>query len=101
MQKLSQPLLLVEAMCSHSAGLQHPWLIHCTCASCRADNALYLAVTRVILMDMYNHLAPQDKQYFRESREALFGQKLEEVGAQDPYLSDQLHHSHQSQIHGI
>ena len=40
---------------------------------------MYMAITVVILMDMYNHLAPQDKEYFRASREALFGQKLEEV----------------------
>lgn len=42
---------------------------------------MYMAITVVILMDMYNHLAPQDKEYFRASREALFGQKLEEVSS--------------------
>lgn len=46
----------------------------------RADNAMYMGITLVILMDMYNHLAEKDKKYFRESREAMFkGQKLEDV----------------------
>ncbi|KAK9826572.1 hypothetical protein WJX74_003460 [Apatococcus lobatus] len=49
-----------------------------------ADNNMYMAITVVILMDMYNHLAPQDKDYFRKSREALFGQKLEEVCKDSP-----------------
>ncbi len=52
---------------------------HCDIVS-RADNAMYMGITLVILMDMYNHLAEKDKKYFRESREALFkGQKLEDV----------------------
>ncbi|DBA85417.1 TPA: hypothetical protein ACH3X2_006095 [Trebouxia sp. C0005] len=50
-----------------------------------ADNAMYMGITLVILMDMYNHLAEKDKKYFRESREALFkGQKLEDVCADTP-----------------
>ena len=41
---------------------------------------MYMGITLVILMDMYNHLAEKDKKYFRESREAMFkGQKLEDV----------------------
>lgn len=41
---------------------------------------MYMAITYVILLDMFNHLAEKDKKYFRESREALFkGQKLEDV----------------------
>ena len=41
---------------------------------------MYMGITLVILMDMYNHLAEKDKPYFRESREKLFGgQKLEAV----------------------
>ena len=52
---------------------------HCD-ISFRADNAMYMGITLVILMDMYNHLAEKDKKYFRESREAMFkGQKLEDV----------------------
>jgi len=43
---------------------------------------MYMGITLVILMDMYNHLAEKDKKYFRESREAMFkGQKLEDVSS--------------------
>ena len=46
----------------------------------RADEALYMAVAKVVLLDMFNSLAPEDKQYFRTSREEKFGgQTLEEV----------------------
>jgi len=31
---------------------------------------MYMSFTRLILMDMYNHLAEKDKKYFRESRES-------------------------------
>lgn len=51
---------------------------------------MYMGITLVILMDMYNHLAEKDKKYFRESREAMFqGQKLEDVShqLQVPYIS--------------
>lgn len=41
---------------------------------------MYMAITYVTLMDMFNHIAEKDKKYFRESREELFkGQKLEDV----------------------
>lgn len=47
-----------------------------------ADNDMYMAITYVTLMDMFNHIAEKDKKYFRESREELFkGQKLEDVCA--------------------
>ena len=41
---------------------------------------MYMGITYVILLDMFNHLAEKDKKYFRESREQMFnGHKLEDV----------------------
>ena len=42
---------------------------------------MYMAVTNVVMMDMFNHLCSEDQPYFRKSREAMFKpMKLEEVG---------------------
>lgn len=46
-----------------------------------ADAILLPAVARIILVDVYNHLSPGDQPYFRASREARFGCRLEEVVA--------------------
>ena len=45
----------------------------------RANTMLYMAIAKVVLVDLLNALAPEDKQYFRQSREEKFGQTLEEV----------------------
>lgn len=36
-------------------------------------------IVRLVLMDIYKHLADQDKEYFRRSREQRFGMTLEQV----------------------
>ena len=41
------------------------------------ERAVHPAVLRVIVLDLYAHLHPQDKAYFRESREKRFGATLE------------------------
>ena len=38
-----------------------------------------MTVFPVILMDVFSHLTPTDQKYFRESREKMFGSKLEDV----------------------
>ena len=45
----------------------------------RADNNMYMATAKVVIVDLHDSLTPQDKKYFRESREAMFGTTLEEV----------------------
>ena len=40
---------------------------------------MYLAIAKVVILDLYNALAEEDKPYFRESREKTFGKTLEEV----------------------
>lgn len=46
-----------------------------------ADNALNAAISRIVALDILDHLAPGDKDYFRKSREARFGMTLEEFCA--------------------
>lgn len=43
------------------------------------DRTLALPVARLILTDIFERLAPQDRDYFRQSRERRFGRRLEEV----------------------
>lgn len=45
------------------------------------DTLLIPPLARAILMDIYGRLAPQDRAYFRESREKRFSMPLEAVGA--------------------
>jgi glutathione S-transferase len=40
------------------------------------------ALFRMVLLDIYNHLAPQDRDYFRRSREARVGMSLESYAAE-------------------
>jgi glutathione S-transferase len=49
-----------------------------------ADSALVPAVSRIILLDIYDCLDPVDREYFRASREKRFGQSLEAVVAERP-----------------
>ncbi|NIC05533.1 glutathione S-transferase N-terminal domain-containing protein [Billgrantia bachuensis] len=43
-----------------------------------AERALAPAMMRTIVMDLYNAIAPRDRDYFRETREKRFGRTLEE-----------------------
>lgn len=43
-----------------------------------AERALAPAMMRTIIMDLYNAIAPRDRDYFRETREKRFGRTLEE-----------------------
>jgi glutathione S-transferase len=43
-----------------------------------ADTVLQAAMIRFNALDICNHLAPEDRAYFRQSREARFGMTLEE-----------------------
>lgn len=47
------------------------------------ERTLHAPIMRVVIMDLFNHLHPKDKAYFRESREKRFGITLEQFGA-DP-----------------
>lgn len=49
-----------------------------------ADSALLMAIARIILLDIHRSLDPRDRDYFRTSREARFGQPLEQVCADTP-----------------
>lgn len=45
----------------------------------RADTTFVQAAFPVVLMDIYNHVAKDDLEYYRESREKMFGSTLEDV----------------------
>ena len=46
---------------------------------------MYMAVTNVVMLEMFNHIHPKDKDYFRQSREAMFKPlKLEQVALHLP-----------------
>jgi glutathione S-transferase len=44
-----------------------------------ADTVLNPAIARLVVLDILNHLAPQDKDYFRKTREERLGARLEDV----------------------
>jgi glutathione S-transferase len=46
-----------------------------------ADAVLHPGLIRLNLLDIWRHVAPQDKDYFRRSREERFGMRLEAVVA--------------------
>lgn len=46
--------------------------------------SLHPEVARLCLMDIYNSLAPADQEFFRASREKMFGCTLEEFSAKHP-----------------
>ncbi|MBZ9559823.1 MULTISPECIES: glutathione S-transferase N-terminal domain-containing protein [unclassified Modicisalibacter] len=52
-----------------------------------AERNLAPAVIKTVMMDLYNAVAPQDRAYFRETREKAFGRTLEEVHAPSRGLS--------------
>lgn len=57
-----------------------------------AERALAPSIMRTIIMDLFNAVHPQDRAYFRESREARFKRTLEEMHSPVAGLS-QLDHA--------
>jgi glutathione S-transferase len=43
------------------------------------DTVINPAIARIVVLDIFNHLAPQDRDYFRMSREERLGAPLEQV----------------------
>ncbi len=54
---------------------------------CRANSTFVMTAFPVVLMDIFSHLAKSDLEYFRESREKMFGTTLEDV-------SHDMHHAY-------
>jgi glutathione S-transferase len=46
-----------------------------------ADSVLSAGLVKLVVLDIWNHVAPQDRDYFRQSREERFGKTLEQVVA--------------------
>ena len=46
-----------------------------------ADSVLSVGLVKLVLMDIFEHIDPKDRDYFRTSREKRFGKTLEEVAA--------------------
>lgn len=49
-----------------------------------SQTVLHPSIVRIILVDIYDRLGAEDRDYFRQSREAAFGKTLEEVVAAAP-----------------
>jgi glutathione S-transferase len=43
------------------------------------ETVVQTGLIRLVLLDIYNHIGPQDQEYFRQSREPRFGMSLEDV----------------------
>jgi glutathione S-transferase len=43
------------------------------------ETVLQAALIRLVVLDIHRHIGPADQAYFRQSREARFGMRLEEV----------------------
>ncbi|QJQ95902.1 MULTISPECIES: glutathione S-transferase N-terminal domain-containing protein [Halomonadaceae] len=52
-----------------------------------AERSLAPAIMRTIVMDLLNAIAPEDRDYFRESREKRFGRSLEDLHSPSKGLS--------------
>ncbi len=60
------------AVCvAHNGGKPH----FCS----RSNTTFVMAAFPVVLLDIYKHLAKEDLEYYRESREKMFGCSLEDV----------------------
>jgi glutathione S-transferase len=46
------------------------------------DNAVAPAIAPMVVLDIFKHVAPKDRDYFRSSREQRFGGKLEDIAGQ-------------------
>jgi glutathione S-transferase len=44
------------------------------------DNVLNVAIGPLVALEVFNHIASEDREYFRASREQRFGTKLEHLG---------------------
>jgi glutathione S-transferase len=44
------------------------------------DTTLHTLITKIVMLDVWNFIAKEDKVYFRESREKRYGMTLEEYG---------------------
>ena len=53
-----------------------------------SQTALHPEVAKLCLLDIHNSLAPADQEFFRTTREKLFGCTLEEFSAKHPKNSD-------------
>jgi glutathione S-transferase len=49
-----------------------------------SQTTLHPAIARIILLDIHDRLAPEDRAYFRKTRETAFGKSLEAVAAEGP-----------------
>jgi glutathione S-transferase len=56
-------------------------LAHARFVNAWADSVLVPAIGRMVVLDVWRIVAPEDRDYFRTSREARFGATLEEVVA--------------------
>lgn len=66
-----RPALFGNAIARGSCRLINQW----------ADRVVQPAIAPLILLDIFHHLAPEDRAYFRASREKRFGKPLEAVQA--------------------
>ncbi len=55
-----------------------------------SQTQLHPEVAKLVIMDIYNSLAPEDQAFFRTSREKMFGCTLEEFDAKFPKTPDSL-----------
>jgi glutathione S-transferase len=46
-----------------------------------ADSIVHPLIARMVVSDIFNVIRPEDRDYFRQTRETMFGRKLEEVTA--------------------
>jgi len=46
-----------------------------------ADTVLNAAMVKLVLLDIFNHVHPKDRDYFRKSREERYGRTLEDIVA--------------------
>lgn len=47
-----------------------------------ADRVLHPRLIRLVIKDIFDHVAPADREYFRDSREKRFGARLEDMHAE-------------------
>ncbi len=54
------------------------------------DNEVNAKLIRMVVMDVYDSVHPDDRDYFRSTREARFGSRLERVQAERPVYMERL-----------
>ncbi len=55
-----------------------------------AEMVLHPAIAAVVVGDIYRRLAPKDRDYFRQTREAMFKRSFEEIEADRPAAQEKL-----------